>query len=227
MINNTNRIGKFTSSEIFKLFESNKVRNEYLREKQIERRLQRPIKLKSFSRSMAWGEIVEQYVFRFKVGTQYELCSDITTIHPEYNFWAGSPDLKTIDSVADIKCFEPKNFANYADVILSKDIEKFRKEFPKEYWQLVSNACILDKKYIEPILYLPYLDDISDIQVFVNEFDGEDMFRYKFIVDCEPEELPYQMSNDFYTDIIQAKFEVPIDDKSTLIYEVTKANELI
>ena len=135
MINNVNRIGNFTSSEIYKLFESKQVRETYIRERQIERRLQRPISLKSFSRAMAWGEIVEQYVFRFKVDTKYELCSDITTVHPEFKFWAGSPDLKTIDSVADIKCFEPKNFANYADVIMSNDIIKFRDEFPKEYWQ--------------------------------------------------------------------------------------------
>lgn len=227
MNNNQYRLGNFTSSNNYKLFESKKVRETYINEKRIERKIQRSINVWEAGKSAAWGEIIESYVFQKKLDTSYKLISEITRVHPELPFWSGSPDLETIDSVADIKCYEPKSFCQYADVLMSNDLNIFKEEFPKEYWQLISNACILEKENAEAILYLPYYEDIIEIQKFVDNADLPNPHRYRFIVENEAENLPYQNVNNYYKDLIRFKFKVPKIDKEELKEAVINANKEI
>jgi len=70
MIENIERIGSFTSSQIYKLCAMPKSGDgfgkpgiTYIQEKRIEKRMGRSISVDSYSRSMAWGLFMEMYVF--------------------------------------------------------------------------------------------------------------------------------------------------------------------
>ena len=60
MISQELRVGKFTSSQIYKIMGSPKVEATYRRSKEIEQRLGRSTEMKTYSKSMAWGELVEK-----------------------------------------------------------------------------------------------------------------------------------------------------------------------
>jgi len=79
MIENIERIGNFTSSNIYKLCTLNKSGDgfgkpgiTYIQEKRIEQRMGRSIGVESYSRSMAWGHFMELVVFS-KIGLEYKI----------------------------------------------------------------------------------------------------------------------------------------------------------
>lgn len=157
---NKERVGNFTSSNIYKLIKigsrpmtddelkahkeanpKSRKRNidagfsdaglTYIDDKRIESRLQRSIEIESYSRSMAWGNFMEMYVFS-QIGMEYEITSADTDLHPEIKGWSGSKDLIVEGvKISDIKCYEPKNFAKYTDALYSKDVNRIRAEFPE------------------------------------------------------------------------------------------------
>ena len=233
MISNELRNGNFTSSQIYRLMGAKKPCETYIRSKQIEKRIGRSTDMAAYSKSMAWGELVEKRVFDL-IENDYELCSQETLQHPEIKGWSGSPDCinKKLDIDADIKCYEPLNFANYADVLLQKNIEIFKDEFPKEYWQLVSNSCILGTKNAEAILYLPYVTELPIIaDMAANWEDLSTQWRYKFISDSflndNLDALPYQIEGGYYSNLIRFVFEVPVEDKQALTEKVKQSIELL
>src|ERR1700721_4340882 len=98
MITNENRIGKFTSSEIWKLMKDGRKKGEpgapfldYVMEKRFEKKLKRSIDAEVTARPLSWGKCLEKKVFA-ELGIRYRECSVETIVHPEYSFWAGSPD---------------------------------------------------------------------------------------------------------------------------------------
>jgi len=123
----------------------------YIQEKQIELRMKTCLDGGGYTQALAWGNFMELVIYNI-LGMDYQIASKDTVLHPKYGkFWSGSVDLFTSDpktkeklSVAEIKCYQKKNFALYSDCLLKKDIALFRDEFPKEYWQIVSNAIIHD-----------------------------------------------------------------------------------
>lgn len=233
MISNELRNGNFTSSQIYRLMGTKIPCETYIQEKRFEKRLGRACDVSSYSQAMAWGELVEKRVFDL-IENDYELCSQETLQHPEIKGWSGSPDCinKKLDIVADIKCYYPKNFCNYADVLNFCSLGIFESEFPKEYWQLVSNSCILGTKYAEAILYLPYVSELPIIaDMAANWEDLSTQWRYKFIADAflndNIDALPYQIEGGYYSNLIRFVFEVPIEDKQALTENVKQSIELL
>jgi len=88
---NPDRIGNFTSSEIYRLFESKKVCDTYIADKNVERRMGVSLKQEVYSRPMAWGAIIEAYLFSKEkyLGTSYVSMGDITVKHPTIEHWSG------------------------------------------------------------------------------------------------------------------------------------------
>jgi len=222
---NPERCGNFTSSEIYRLLGTSKVAETYIHEKNLERKLGRCLSLEKSTRSMSWGHFMEKYVHENKLSMSYALMSDTTVLHPDVAYWAGSPDNvnKKESVVGDTKCFEPKAFCEYVDCIIQNDIELFKKLFPKEYWQLVSNACILGMKFIEPIAYMPYLSEIPAIKKAAQEADPLDPWKFGFIVNGDISELAYLPDGGYYKDLNIVRFEVPLADKKLLTEAVVKA----
>lgn len=220
---NKERIGAFTSSEIYKLLGSDRVRSTYIEEKQIELRMGRSISVEAYSQAMAWGNFMEMFVFEH-IGMEYQITSSTTDVHPTINKWSGSKDLIVEgEKVSDIKCYQPKNFARYVDALMTKDIYIIRKKFPKEYWQLVSNAAINKVPKAEAIVFMPYKSQLNEIREMAENYDGADQWKYRFIVDNEDHCLPYLPDNGHYKNLNKFEFTVPQDDTTLLTNAVLSA----
>ena len=232
IIENVIRNGNLTSSHAFELCSNAKKEGElsavalkYIAKKNIERKLGRSTDLGKGTNSTRWGSFLEQRVHNI-LGLDYELIGHISVAHPKIPYWVGSPDLKNDNEnvIADIKCFEPENFANYIDVLIQNDLGLFKSEYPKEYWQLISNACIYDKKFIEAIVYMPYESELPEIREMSTNYDGVDQWKYRFISELPASELAYLPDgNKFYKNLNIFRFEAPVADKDFLQNKVLDA----
>lgn len=227
---NKERIGSFTSSEIWKLTKSGKGDKmfgekalTYIQEKQIELRLKRSISVDAHSQAMAWGKFMENWVFHL-MGMEYEITSDKTDVHPTIKGWSGSKDLSVKGvKISEIKCYQPKKFALYTDAIVAKDIDKMRKDFAQEYWQLVSNAIINEVDRAEAISFMPYESELEEIKEMALDYEGDDMWKYRFIYENHKSGLPYIAKGSTYKNLNKFEFEVPKEDIIFLTERVESA----
>lgn len=256
------RIARFTSSEIYRLTGSGKRKMSelelsmrpksgtgsattyvddpytlsdtaltYIKEKKKEGRLGRPLSLERSGKPALWGHFLQQRVHDL-LDTGYELIEERTITHPEFDFWAGTPDSKNErESVTgDIKCYEPKNFCDYVDLltkaVVGNNTELFKQKFPQEYWQLVSNSILLNTKHIEAIVYIPYFSELQAIRESVDMLDSEDDQRkYSFIKHSHYNELPYIGEGSTYKNLNVFRFTPPQSDKDFLTERVKLAGE--
>ncbi len=204
----------------------------YIAEKNLERKLGRSLNVQKHSRDTCWGAFLEQYVHDL-LPTSYELKSKETFAHPEHeNIWAGSPDNLDFTNkvVADTKCYQPKNFAEYNDVLIrakeTGDLSEWKKDYAKEYWQLISNACIFNFDFIEAITFMPYESELQAIRDIALEYDGADAWKYQFIYTAHKSELAYLPDNcKTYKNLNRYKFEAPKADKDFLTSRVIEAGK--
>jgi hypothetical protein len=225
MINNINRIGNFTSSQIYRLVGAPKPRKTYIAEKNLERLLNKSIETEAYSTDMAWGTFLEQRVNDL-LGMEYELCSDQTDLHPEIACWAGSKDLIVHGvKVADIKCYGLKNFAAYTDCLLTKDTDKLKAEFAKEYWQLVSNAIINRVPKAEAITYCPYRSELDEIREMALNYSGDDAWKYRFIYERSMDGLPHLQDGGYYKNLNKFEFDLPAADIDLLSKTITEVQK--
>jgi hypothetical protein len=238
MIANTERIGRFTSSEIHRLMSNGRKAGEpgapfysYIAEKEAERKLGRSLYTGGAGQSAAWGNLMEMYVYNELIKGHYFAKGKQTYIHPTHNFWAGSADLvQTGVKVGDIKCYYPKNFVQFADVLMQKDVDVFKKEYGAEYWQLVSNASIHKVKRAEMILFMPYNSRLNKIRQWMETDDAttQEAWRYRFIFEGEDETLPFVPDEcEHYTELVTFEFEVPQEDFDALESRVLMAESMI
>ena len=210
---NKNRIGNISSSNIHKLMGSKKPKETYLTELSYERRLGRSLSNETTSKPTSWGHLLEGIVFN-QLGFEYSLVSDETIKHPDFDYWCGSPDGYTVDSVIDIKCpFTLKSFVELVDI---KDIETLKYERPEYYWQLVSNSILLGKQFAELIVYCPYEDDLGLIKHHAQNVDAQDLYKYYWLGSAMNEEIPFVLPDSEFKDLNIFKFEVPQEDKDLL-----------
>jgi len=248
MVENPERIGAFTSSEIHKLMKLAKNKIDfgepaltYINDKKIERRLGRSINTDVCTRDMTWGKFLERRVFDM-LGFEYEfIVSDSTQKHPTIEGWAGSRDLFVKNlKVSDIKCYQPKNFALITDIMLLQDVDLLKEEFPNVYWQLVSNACISEVPNAEIITYMPYLSELPDIALAAQNYEGPDQYMYRFIYEgvftttandgtqyISAPSLAYLPDGGYYKNLNIFEFKVPQEDFDLLTSTVTRAIELL
>lgn len=158
----------------------------YIEEKNMERKFMLSLTQEVYTKPMAWGKICAMYVHEKRMGIEYQSVGDRTLPHPTIDFWKGSPDFKNPSKkiIAECKAYERKNFAHYACAILTNNTEVLKRDCPEEYWQMVSNAIILDYDYIQPILFMPYLSELPDLALFAANLDDSEQWKYKFIFDA-------------------------------------------
>lgn len=233
IILNEIRVGNFTSSNIWKLTKSDRKGDgfgapalTYIQEKAYEKKLKRSLDTGAYSRDMAWGIFLEKRVFDL-IGLEYTIKSDETNQHPDIDGWAGSADLIVPETkVSDIKCYGLKNFCAYADVLEQKNIGLLKDLFPKEYWQLVSNAIINSVPNGEAILYSPYVSELEEIQRMAADYDEVDMWKYRFIYESQWFELSVLPDDSGYKNINIFEFTIPQEDIDFLTMRVKMAIEL-
>lgn len=234
ILSNPKRIGAFTSSEIHKLMAAGKGIHgfsapalAYIKKKNLEIKLKRSISTDAYSRSMAWGNFMEKRVFDL-LGTEYKKTTNTTVSHPTIKGWAGSCDLIiTGEKIAEIKCYQPENFAQYVDALLTKDIEIIKDSHPAEYWQAVSNAVINNVPVAELICYMPYEDEMEAIRDMVDNLDATDQWKYRFIVESENSDLAVLPNDSYYTSFNRFEFIVPQEDIEALTKRVRLAISML
>ena len=181
---------------------------------------------------MAWGNIMEMYVYSL-LGAEYEISSKATVLHPIYSdLWSGSVDMlvKKYDvpyKVSEIKCYQKKGFAKYVDCLLEKSLELFRDMYPKEYWQIVSNACIHGVSVGEAIAFMPYKSQYEEIKEIVEGLEDSDIWKYRFIVEKPIQELPFLPDDGFYDNINKFEFTIPPEDKVLLTKRIIAAGKIL
>lgn len=239
MINNQHRIGNFTSSEIVALTKKGKDRKSfgapaltYIEECKMERRLGRSLSTEVDARATSWGSLVESRVFDL-LGLEYRLCSKETLVHPDFPFWAGSPDGDKTNTVPDFKCpLTLKSFCQLVDPIYEgfegidamARIREEHKDGEKYYWQIVSNSCIKGYEFGELIVYMPYLEELLEIKEMARR-DGSG--KYKWIDYADINELPYLLPGGYYRNLNVIRFEIPKADKKVLTETVVVAGKLL
>lgn len=241
---NKERIGNFTSSEIYKLITTSKDGKglgkpaiDYIEEKNMERRLKRCIDSETNARPVSWGKILEGFAFE-QLGLEYRLCSQETIVHPEIPFWAGSVDGEKLDigkTIAEIKCpMTLKSFCQLVDPIYDgldaidamEAIRESHKDGDKYYWQTVSNAILSNSRYAELIVCVPYFSQLEEIREYVRNYDGNQN-PIMWISYAEDNELPYIVDGGYYKNITVVRFEVPKLDKELLTQRILMAGKML
>lgn len=222
--------GNFSSSEIVRLTGTKKVRETYISEKNLERRLGRGLRKDFYSKDTSWGHLIEYWVLRKKIGTEYSLSSLETITHPKVPGWVGSPDaLKHIENkktVCDVKGLQLKAFCEMIDAFEKGGINEVRDQCEsgeKFYQQLVSNACITGVGYGELILACPYQSELELIKHLAIEYDGPDPGRFKWIAYAFDDELAYLPDDGHYKNMNFFSFPIPAEDKMKLHDQVVSA----
>lgn len=242
MIDKLERIGNFTSSQIFRLASINKDGTKsksfytYVEEKMYERKLKRSVQLSVYSKSMAWGKLLEKRV-NDMLGLEYEMINKQTFINKKYPFHTGSPDFKKGENcIAELKCFEPKNAASYISACLSNDTEIIKEKHAKEYWQMVSNSIILNTEFAEAIIYIPYESEMQEISELCQDplyLDkvGLQPWEVRYITEMVEQDKLYNLpcipDDSSFKNLNVFNFEVPIKDKIFLTKCILDAEKLI
>lgn len=265
MVHVVERIGRFTSSNIWKLctigsrpmteeeLKQWKIENPksqkkniedgfgapgltYIQGKKAERCLGRSIDLGKGGSATIWGKVAEYYCDKFHLPLDCVMASTETDVHPEYPFWSGTKDFTKKDTAGEIKCFEPNKYfeLSYALIKLNAGeitIDEFKKEFPDIYWQPVSNAIILNKRFAQIVCFMPTEEQLHQIRKEVEETNilevlGIDPWKARFIIENDISELPY-VKNPNYPNFVSYEWEIPQSEKDFLTSRVLKAEELI
>lgn len=239
MINNTARVGNFTSSEIVALTKKAKDGKSfgapaltYIEETNMERRLGRSLTDEVNARPLTWGKLLERRPFEI-LGLEYVLTSTDTIVHPTIPYWAGSPDggKHTPKTIIDIKCpITLKSFCQFVDAGLAGGIEQIREEHKdgdKYYWQLVSNAIITGSEYAELIVYMPYKSELEEIRMMAGSVDAADLSKHYWIAMAGDDDLPYLWDGGYYKNVNVFAFKVPSADKELLTNCVLRAGEML
>lgn len=233
MKNKKERIGNFTSSEIYKLMTNGKAKDTlgkpaltYIAEKNMERKLGQTLNSSASAKPLQWGTLLEARAFNL-LGLEYQLVSQ-ETIGTEFSScWYGSPDGTKEDAVIDIKC--PYTLKSFCELVDCKTIDEVRANCEageKYYWQLVSNGFLTGKKFAELIIYVPYISELNEIRELTNQLD-EDQNKYAWINFASDEDLPYLNDGGFYKNINIIRFEIPASDVEALKNRIVVASKLL
>lgn len=244
MVNNLERIGRFTSSNIWKLTTQNAKKDgfgapalTYIEEKRAERTLGRSIDLGKQSQSTIWGHVMEYYCNKFHLGIEYTFGTKETDVHPKYKFWSGSKDYVKNDTAGDIKCFEPKRYYELSMQLLELNegiitLDQFKKDEKEVYWQVVSNCIILGKPKGEIIAYTPTEKQLLQIRKELEETNvieklGLNEWQTRFIVENELYNLSYIPDCIEYPNFVKFQFDIPIENIVFLTKCVIDAEKLL
>lgn len=235
---NVERVGRLTSSNIFKICEGvkgfTKKGETYINGKIRERKLGRCMDVGAYSQSMAWGELMEHFCV-IQLGYEYKFISKQTDLHPIFGaYWSGSKDLIVPNvKISDIKSYYMDNFTKYTDVLLKQDVELLKKEFPKEYWQLISNGLINGVSTVEAISYMPYESELLEIRRILGDTDfftknELEPWKYRFIYEKPMDELNFiPDGTSGYKNVNKYAFEIPEADQKHLENRVAEAAKII
>jgi hypothetical protein len=240
MIANKNRIGRFTSSNIWKLMTDGRGEEglgepaiTYIEEKRAERCLGRSIDLGAHSQPLTWGKVMEVIGFEEEMGLDYSLCSSETILHPKYNFWSGSPDARTSIKASEMKCFYPKAYYELSRDLMLENLDVIKANHKEIYWQVISNAIILGLKKAEIIAFTPTEKQLIAVREKLSNTDfameklGMMDWQVRWIYEKELYELPYIPGNIQWPNCVKFEFDVLDKDVIALTKRVLLAEKIL
>ena len=240
MIANVNRIGRFTSSQIWKLMTDGRGENglgspaiTYIEEKRAERCLGRSIDLGAHSPALVWGKVMEVVGFEQEMGLDYSLCSTETITHPKYKFWSGSPDARTVNKAVEMKCFYPKAYYELSRDLMLEDLQKIKANHKEIYWQVLSNSILLGLNKAEIIAFTPTEKQLIEVREkllntdFAMEKLGMKDWQVRWIYEKELYELPYIPGNIQWPNCVKFEFDVNTEDVIALTKRVLLAEKML
>ena len=206
----------------------------YIKQKRNELLMNRTSSVQINTKPLKWGSLMEVVLFQKKeLGLDYRMAHKLTIIHDKIPHFSGTPDLIQLGvKIGEIKSYYPDNFCNMSLCLLQKDIELFKSEFPKEYWQCISNAILCDVDRAEIIVFMPYKDELIDIIEQVeqtNLLEGNNLnpTDYWFLANDDIETLPFLPNDSKIKNINRFEFEVPKNDKEFLISRIKEAGKIL
>lgn len=219
----------------------------YINERILERRLQLPLDLETYSKPTSWGNLCELYMMNNHelMSLEYEQRPNQSIFHPEFPYWCGRPDARTKKVVADIKSpYSRRSFCQmlqpivdgftgmdamtalvhgYTIIVDGKEVEKGKyDEGANYYWQLVSNACILGLDVAQLIIYMPYESELPKIMQLAGSNPD---FRNLALSDMS--QLPFIKDYGFYNNKTVIEFTIPQADKDFLTSRVKLAGSML
>ena len=115
----------------------------YIKQINYEIRLRKPLTGEVYSRPTSWGTFLEKRAYDLMPDLSYRLVSKTRYKHQTIDNWTGMPDLIKTNVVGDIKC--PYSLETFCDKLEAlQSIETYKEEFEADYWQHISNACLLE-----------------------------------------------------------------------------------
>lgn len=201
----------------------------YIKQINYERRLKKALKGEIFSRPTSWGTFLEKRAFDLIPDFDYMLVSDKRYAHKTIPNWTGMPDLIKPDTVGDIKC--PYSLETFCDKLEAlQSLETYKAEFEADYWQHISNACLLRSNGIEitrmeAVIYCPYASELADIQLETTVYDKPHLVFW--ICNAMVDEMPHLLDDCDYKNLNMFPFDIPIEDMDYLESRVIEANKLI
>lgn len=233
-MNSLLRTGSFTSSEIGALMSEGKAKGSfgapaltYIEEKNMERRLGRPLKNEPDAKPLDWGHLCEAFVLEM-LGIEYSTQSKQTLVHPDFDYWAGTPDsvcYGEYNTAVDVKSpFTLKSFCQLVDGWKANGIQGIRdnhKDGEKFYWQIVSNAILTKCAEGELIIFCPFESQVSSlVQRGVDQYD--------WLMYAGMENLPWiPDGNESYNNLNKFRFPIPEADKLALHKRVVEAGKML
>jgi hypothetical protein len=228
------RAANFSSSNAWKLMTNDKSGKpfgspgkSYIKQVNYERMLGRSINADRDSRPTTWGTFVERRAFDL-LPLDYQLISSTRLYHPSLPL-TGMPDLRKENIVADAKC--PFSLEVFCDKLSAlSDLELYKKLFPEDYWQHISNSVLLEAhgfniNSFEAVIYVPFKSELDDIRIMVQNYTGEDMYRFKWIAFANDEEMPYILEDGRFRNLNVVKHDIPFLDKQAFIERVELASK--
>jgi len=213
VLTNKNRIGNFTSSQMYRLMGAPKPRKTYIEECNFERKLGRSLGNESNARPTTWGKLLEERCFEL-LGLEYQLISQETIVHNDFDSWSGSPDGIKKDAVIDIKC--PFTLKSFCQLVAIDSVESLKDEYPEYYWQLVSNAILTDMNKAELIVYCPYQSELNDIRIMCDVKPANELYNHYWIANSNDSELPYLIEGKDYQNLNIFEFDILDSEKELL-----------
>ena len=248
-----NRNGKVTSSDCYKMFESATVQKTYLRDLKIGNIFKQSDREKDVF-NFKWGHLCEEYIF--KSGRLEGFINNNNEVNPtifssKNNFHCGTPDFYKIDDfgiVGDIKA--PVTLVGFYNLIFpiingekdgNKQIELIvnnSKESKKYYYQLISNAILLEEKlgveFKKGILssYMPYAHELKSIIEFAEanftEYYSPILSGTEKTLPCLLPSTDYENLGEYFVnDLYHVKFDITKEMKTNFIKTLNEFTKLI
>ena len=236
---NTLRIGNFTSSKVADLMSNGKQiyglgkpATTYIKERNMERKLELPLAVESSPKPFSWGKCCEKRIFEL-MGTEYERVHEDTLAHPTISDWTGTPDAIKHEedgtkTMVEFKCpITRKSFMEFEECETIEDVRRNHDQGEQYYWQAVSNSILLGATHAELIIYIPYLSELVDVREHAQDFTIDQLYKYLWIHNALDEELPYIKDNGKVKHVKKFRWKVSEADKEALTERIKLCKTLL